>query len=867
MLRPMTWSGRVLLALHCALWGCLVAACGGRTPLNDTVDADVLVRPMPGVEFCSGMDEDFDGEVDEDYRDELGRYVALDHCGGCGNACVPTGSELATECLVLAEAAVCVATDCVEGFAPSETGRCVPLYERLCLPCTEDEDCGDVPTGTCADIGGESRCAIGCDFGCPAGFSCVDDVCAPSGGSCSCEAGEVFELACALEDPEGLRCVGSAQCRDGALSVCLEPAEVCDEVDNDCDGELDEGFRDRRGAYILDIHNCGECGVDCTTSSVPEGDLECGGDPFAPSCVLHCPDTDDGIGPGDRIDADRDIATGCECTVTALADVPGPVLAVGEALDVNCDGADGIVVESFYVATDGDDDGPGSPTRPLRTLSIAVERAVESVGTEDPRLHIFVASGRYVETVELADGVQIHGGYRRDFLALDPNGFLVTLLAPADAETPGGAALVADGAGATPTVVEWMAIRGRDAILPSAATFGIVLDDPGPRLALRDVDVRSGVAGAGMDGDDGEAGVPFTSAAEVGSPPRGAEETGDHSCVRGEDNVVAGGRGGRSVCDDGTTVAGGVGGSPTCPMFANVQPPGAQGQAAGPVTGGGGGRGGQDSQGPIMGSSCMLPVCCGLADFSVPTTFEGPQSGVSGAEGGSGTGGRGCLDALGFFRGDLWLPDVATGGTFGSAGSGGGGGGAGGGAEMQWFDGVCEFPDGLGGGGGGGGAGGCGGSEGADGSSGAPSVAILVRYSGSPSAVPTFLRVVLAPRDGGRGGDGGGGGEGARGGAGGFGGELAREDRSTPTLAGPFPGGRGGPGGAGGSGGGGGGGCGGGSVGVWLTGVDREPAGVSAWRTDNTFTLGRGGRAGQGGGGAAPGADGMEGGMLDVVVR
>jgi hypothetical protein len=404
-----------------------------------------------------------------------------------------------------------------------------------------------------------------------------------------------------------------------------------------------------------------------------------------------------------------------------------------------------------------------------------------------------------------------------------------------------------------------------DATTPEAATFGAYILDAGPQLVLRDMTIRSGVAGGGRSGAVGAAGSPPTVVAGEGMPPRGAIENASHQCVSGPTNVVAGGAGGRNACD-GTNVHGGEGGSPSCPSFAMFQPDGRRGLAAA-APGGVGGAGGQDSRGPITGLSCSMPVCCGLADFTVPTDFMGPQSGSPGGDGEDGRPGRGCRDALGRFDGDVWAGDVATRGTDGTAGSGGGGGGAGGGAEMDWFAGACEFADGLGGGGGGGGAGGCGGSAGRPGRSGGPSVAILVRRIRGV-ALPSIVDVTITPADGGRGGDGGGGGDGGLGGTGALGGSLPRASRSTPTLAGPFPGGRGGRGGDGGSGGGGGGGCGGGSVGVWVTGIGpTEPPEVTAWRARNRFVLGRGGVAGRGGGGAAAAADGMAGGAIDVVVQ
>lgn len=885
--RPGTWL------LACSI--VLAVGCGARTATIDD-PPEPVDRPQPRPEICNHLDDDLDGLVavgaldggmdasrpdagpdggidrdlfvDEDFRDELGRYVHDEHCGGCDMPCVPGGNVLEATCALIEETPVCAALRCAPGFTPSSTGRCVPAYERLCLACADDGDCGDFESARCAMVGGERRCTIGCELGCPDGYACQMDVCVPSGGSCSCNPGDSFTLACALFDPEGERCPGSAVCIDGVLSECAAPDEVCDEADNDCDGTIDEGYRDARGAYSLDIHHCGECGVDCTLSTVPEGDLVCGGDPFAPTCVLECPDAVDGIMPGDRIDADRDIATGCECTVGSLSDVPGPVLAVGEDLDVNCDGADGIVVSSFYVAPDGDDMGPGSPTRPMRTLDLALSRAAESLDTPAPRPHVFVASGIYTETLHVPDGVLVHGGYRRDFLALDPTGFRVQVRAPVGTMAPGGAAVEIRGAGVRETVLEWIEVRGLDATSPSAATFGIYALDPGPNLILRDMTVRAGVPGDGMPGLDGSAGRSFEMLPADGDLPRGAVETATHACIPGAANTVAGGRGGVNRCG-GVDVSGGTGGSPHCPEFATFQPSGDAGRPAGGLSGGSGGRGGQDSHGPIMGVGCPgRPLCCGLADFTVPSDFQGPQPGNPGRAGESGTPGRGCSDAFGRFDGDLWRGAGATGGTAGSPGSGGGGGGGGGGSVIDWFDGMCEFADGLGGGGGGGGSGGCGGTLGAPGTSGAPSVAILMRYTmGRPARVPTLRNVRLNPSDGGDGGDGGAGGAGGRGALGAFGGELALSDRSTPTLAGPFPGGRGGPGGAGGDGGGGGGGCGGASVGVWLLGVGSEPPGVAAWRTDNVFVLGAPGVAGRGGGGAAPGTDGAEGGAVDVVVR
>jgi hypothetical protein len=843
-----------------------VAGCGSRTDARRSIDGGERAQPLP--ERCNGLDDDGVNGVDDPFRDARGRYVADAHCGACNAVCAPRSpAELVTHCDVIDEVPLCVAERCAAGFAPTRQGRCEALVERLCLPCANDNDCGLLSGARCASIGGESRCSVDCALGCPSGYQCdaAARVCVPMGGSCSCTAGDTFELACASQsdqrEPGAPVCVGRATCQNGVLSACSTSVEVCDHDDNDCDGQVDEGFADVRGAYSLDPANCGECGVSCLEDTGTELDLACGGDPFAPTCTLACPDARNGTGVGDLLDGDLDIATGCECQVTATEDAPGPVGASGAALDVNCDGADGEVLTSFFVATDGDDSYVGSPTRPLRTIGAAIRKARDSLAGELVRPHVYVAAGTYTETLELADGVLVHGGYRRDFRAADPAAFLTEVRAPADTMAPGGAALVGTAVGGRATLVEGISLRGLDASGSERATIGAYLERPLPGLTLRALTIRTGVPGDGITGADGAAGGPPMSLAAAGDQPRAAIESQsarERSCLPNPRNNVRGGAGGQNSCG-GSDVRGGAGGQSACPSPSGRQSAGERGRAVGSA-GGAGGSGGQDAEGPIRGSGCDRDVCCGLADFSVPSDFEGPGAGENGGDGSAGSAGAGCTEPRGRFVGGTWRGGRGSAGSAGSPGAGGGGGGAGGGVVMDFIEDVCEFADGLGGGGGGGGAGGCGGGAGSEGSSGAPSIALLVV---EPSAF-TIENTLFAPARGGRGAPGGAGGDGGLGGVGASGGLVAPELRITPTLAGTYPGARGGSGGAGGAGGGGGGGCGGSSVGIWL--VSGEPSSVGTWRM-NRFTLGSGGEGGAGGGGAQTGSSGARGETLDVFVQ
>lgn len=832
----------------------LCVGCGGKTELGDIDAGEPRKLPEPREETCNRLDDDLDGDVDELFRDAEGRYVDFAHCGMCGASCAAAGKSA---CAIVGSVARCVDTECEPGFALAPDGHCTPAWDYLCLPCEDSDACGLAASAACEAVGGESVCTIGCDAGVPPGYRCMEGRLIAEGASCACESGQSFELACALEDPLGNQCPGLAACLDGVLSTCEAPLDVCDGIDNDCDGTVDQDFVDSRGAYTVDPRHCGRCGVDCREDGL--SDLICGGDPFAPRCVLDCPDARDGLDLNDMLDADGDIANGCECRWTSPNDEAGPILAEGDALDTNCDGADGIVIESFYVSPDGDDAAPGSPTRPFRTIVRGFEAASASLMTADPRPHVFVASGTYVETPTLPPGILVHGGYRRDFRALDPDGYRSELRASVDSTTIGRAALVIEDTGraSTQTLLEGFAVIGADAEAPGEPAFGIVSRGAGRgEVWLRNLEVRAGVGGDGQAGAAGGAGTGPRASGDAGDDPRPATENSANQCLRsGSQNRVSGGAGATHSCAGGRATSGGEGGGSTCPDYQGTQASGSAGSA-----GAAGGSGGDDLFGPIVdhGYDCPADICCGLADFEVPTDFQGPGDGEHGAVGSPGKDGQGCSDSLGRLGADGWRGGVAMAGTSGTNGAGGGGGGAGGGALMDFYAGYCEFPDGLGGGGGGGGAGGCGGGAGQAGGSGGPSIAIVM--FGQAIGVTDSL---LAPSAGGRGGDGGPGGAGGAGSEGGQGGFIARENQVTPPLAGAYPGGRGGNGGDGGDGGGGGGGCGGSSIGIWGVVTSNPEELERRLRGSNQFMNPRYGEGGRGGGGSVD-ARGQNGVQADV---
>jgi len=83
---------------------------------------------------------------------------------------------------------------------------------------------------------------------------------------------------------------------DGATG-CTGTPELCNGIDDDCDGVIDNGF-----SFQTDPLNCGACGIVC---SAPTATTAC----MAGQCVVSA------CTPG-YVDADKNPLNGCECMVT-----------------------------------------------------------------------------------------------------------------------------------------------------------------------------------------------------------------------------------------------------------------------------------------------------------------------------------------------------------------------------------------------------------------------------------------------------------------------------------------------------------------------------------------------------------------------
>lgn len=353
----------------------------------------------------------------------------------------------------------------------------------------------------------------------------------------------------------------------------------------------------------------------------------------------------------------------------------------------------------IHVSPTGSDANPGTRDAPLQTIGAGLTAAATAGAP------LFVAGGTYAESITLATGVKVYGGFNPSNWARDPVHYPTTI--------EGGRVAVSGAPGVHDATLDGLVIHSANATTAGQSSYALVLD----RSTNVTVNRCELVGGAGASGSNGSAG-----------------STGQSGGI--------GGNGRNGSCDND-----------------NSPGPGGTAGAGSPFSGGAGGRGGVrtgfvgvDGDSGLGGASGA-----GGAGGIATADLDGGQ-GQPGASGDAGTGGGGGA-TWGSWSGLDYVPAGGETGTPGQGGSGGGGGGGSSGGA------AVDADAGSGNGGGAGGGGGEGGGGGAPGGGGGGSFGIVLVGATGISITDCAIHTL----GGGTGGQGGAGGAGGPGGAGGGG--------------------------------------------------------------------------------------------------
>jgi len=382
------------------------APSGTVSDATDCDDSDATASPGQ-AEVCDGVDNDCDTEVDEDSALDAGTWHADDDGDGFGDA-----YDASVSCEA-ASGTVANATDCddTDGAVNPDATEVCDGVDNDCDGVTDPDDSADATTwytdGDGDGHGDAASSVVACEA--PSGTvadsdDCDDttadaspdntEVCDGIDNDCDTEVDEedADDVATWYADDDGdgygdpdaatESCEGPSghvandlDCDDAASDVNPAATEVCDGVDNNCDGETDEDAASDASTWYDDDDGdgFGDPGATSVACEAPSGTVGNGDDchdgaaavnPDATEvCDLVDNDCDDEIDEDTASDvstwyADDDEDGYGDPDVTDV-DCDQPSGMVGD--DTDCDDTDPTVnpgrTESWYDGTDQDCDG------------------------------------------------------------------------------------------------------------------------------------------------------------------------------------------------------------------------------------------------------------------------------------------------------------------------------------------------------------------------------------------------------------------------------------------------------------------------------------------------------------------------------
>lgn len=348
----------------------------------DCNDNDASIFPG-ALEICDGMDNDCDGEVDEDFAVtiECPNELAIE-CGdpnntttivnwlGQANANEANGNplqivndfsfilfnELCSQAVTinfLASSNCGVSSSCTSTIKMDDTlPPALVGSTSVAFPCDNMGNATSIGDYLQTDMRNNftDQCGNGVSYGSnydgTAFSSCteVKEVTVTPSDSCGNIGSPVifqFSLTTPFTDNDGDGFTNETDCNDANVDVYPGAPEICDGLDNNCNGTIDEGVTLLPFYYDNDQDGYGDDNNVVMACQLPSGLTATGGD---------CNDTDNTIYPGAE--------------------------EICDALDNNCDGIvdEGLTLTTYYI--DADLDGYGND-------SLAIEACVQPFETSD----------------------------------------------------------------------------------------------------------------------------------------------------------------------------------------------------------------------------------------------------------------------------------------------------------------------------------------------------------------------------------------------------------------------------------------------------------------------------------------------------
>lgn len=391
---------------------------------------------FPGSdESCNSVDDDCDGDVDEyGAIDGTIYYQDADDDGYGGRGIVLSSCDGAPDGYVLD------ATDCNDGDSALSPGA--PEF------CNNiDDDC-DAEIDEGAAVGAPEWYLDADGDGYPGAISTI--------AACSMPA-DAFDYV--------------SDCDDTTAAVSPSGSELCNQIDDNCDGDIDEGATPDGEIYYLDADLDGFAGAETTTTSclgAPDGylaeveDCDDGSDEVSPAGIERCNSIDDNCdgeidedSAEDALvwyhDADGDGYAGTISTSLACS-LPADAFAVAD----DCDDADAAHSPATPETCDGIDNScEGLIDESFIAVPFAYATVQDGIDAAANGDIVCVAAGTFTETISfdgkaitvMGQGVGqtiIDGGGSGPVVAFDQDESGDSVL---DSLTVQGGANVSDGAG------------------------------------------------------------------------------------------------------------------------------------------------------------------------------------------------------------------------------------------------------------------------------------------------------------------------------------------------------------------------------------------------------------------------------------